>query len=977
MGPNSRALTAQFYAWERRGRGWFLSGRTVDLEPAFEPFLCHHAPARIIDDGRRVSWLSRLLEPRRAKEDEPAVEPLLAHPDRCADPILVHSVALPRHGRAGLADMEQLLTMLSYQAGAASFEIVATPERIALQWTCSAAASPYFCGQAAAFFPEAPVVEAEADLVEEILRRESAFYTVDFGLEEEFMRPIAMPPESAEPYVPLFGVLERLRPGEAAIVQVLFKPAVRPWARSAVNAVCDDSRRNSFFLDDPDMPRLAREKVARPLFGVAVRAVAKAGEVRDAGELLGRMTVALAHGSASPHNRLMPLPTVPGDPEYGVEDRLEDVLLRRSHRTGMLLNSRELAGLAHYPSAALRTGKVSGTARSTRAAPDHLSDRAYVLGENAHRGAAAVVGIPREQRLRHLHVMGATGTGKSTLLHSLIMQDVNGGEGCMVLDPHGDLVDAVLSGIQESRMRDVVVIDPSDASSPVPLNLLSAHSDHERELLASDLVALFQRFSTSWGDQMHSVLANAILALLYNTETHHLGDLRRFLVEPTVRARILSTATDEDIAYYWRREFPLLKGGSVGPLLTRLDSFLRPRAIRAMLCQRKGLDMGRLMDGRGIVLVKLAQGLMGAENSYLLGALIVSKLQQTAIGRQSQRAEARVPFYCYIDEFQHFVTPSMASILSGARKYGLGLTVAHQDMAQLSKLDPEIAASVIANAGTRICFRLGDADARRMQEGFSSFSAEDLQNLGTGEAIVRVGTADCDFNLRAIPFAAGGDRDSTDAVIAHSRSRYGAAPAASQPAHVQSAEKAPTDSTPRKAPPVGRAQSAENRATGDPPASMREHRYVQAYVKRIAEAHGYRASIEAPTPGGQGLVDVLLERGGRTVAVEVSVTTPARWELHNVRKCLEAGYAAVLVCTDSAHKRRQLEARLASSLTEPERARVTVLASDEVAPFLSSDAEAAPVQATHKGYRVRVNYEPNADRQELVKSILAATRRRA
>lgn len=292
----------------------------------------------------------------------------------------------------------------------------------------------------------------------------------------------------------------------------------------------------------------------------------------------------------------------------------------------MLLNTREVVRLWHYPSPALKTPRVIHSTRTTKAAPVWTHDEAYIIGINEHQGVSIAVGIPELERLRHIHIMGATGTGKSTLLHSLIMHDIHAGDGCMVLDPHGDLISAILSNLPQSRIADVLIIDPSDSEYPIGFNILSAHSELEKELLASDLVMVLKRFSTSWGDQMHSVLANAILALLYNTTVYHIGDLRRFLIEAAYRTTVLSSVTDEHIVYYWQKEFPLLKGGSIGSLLTRLDSFLRPKAIRAMLCQTKGLDMATLMDTRKIILVKLSQGLIGAENSYLLGAFIVSKL---------------------------------------------------------------------------------------------------------------------------------------------------------------------------------------------------------------------------------------------------------------------------------------------------------------------------------------------------------------
>lgn len=967
----AQALTAQFYEWEQRGRGWYLAEATVDLEPAFEPFWGHFIDGEIIDDGKRPHWLSSLFDTAREtlERPEPSKQSVMAFAGDEDDELTVYAVTLPKSDKAALSHIEQLLIMLSYRPTPMSFEIIATSGRIHLQWVCRDAAADFLYIQLKAFFPEVHIAETLDDRLFEALQDGNAFYTVDFGLSEEFMRPIATL-GTAEPLTALFGVLEQLRGEQCGIVQILFAGTQNPWPESIMNAVCDESGKVSFFADEPDMPRLAHEKVAKPLLAATVRVVTMSDTLDDAHRLLQHVATALVHASNSPYNRLMPLPVRPNDPDYSVGKRLSDMLMRQSQRLGMLLNTAELATLVHYPAPALRSEKLIQHSRHSKAAPPSLIGGPYVLGENSHNNMVQSVGISTDQRLRHMHVIGATGTGKSTMLHSLIMQDVNQGGGCMVLDPHGDLIAAILSAIPQSRIADVVLIDPADSEFPVACNILRANTDMEKELLASDLVTLFRRFSTSWGDQMHSVLANALLALLYNTRVLHLGDLRKFLVEQPVRTSILATVTDPDIAYYWQKEFPILKGGSLGPLITRLDSFLRPRVIRNMVCQERGLDMAGLMDTGKIVLVKLSQGLLGTENSYLLGAFIVSKLQQTAMARQSQAAASRVPFFCYVDEFQHFVTPTMAAILSGARKYALGLVLAHQDMQQVAKYDTEIAGSVLANAATRICFRLGDTDAKRLQEGFSSFTSEDLQNLHTGEAIARVNTADNDFSLTVLPYQSVADTDNTDAIVEHSRATYATClPAAHQvpvpdtkPASVQG-----------DAPPMAQASAP----IPEPPRTemLREHRYTQLFIKKLAEGYGYRASIEVPTPTGDGMIDVLLERDNVAIAVEVSVTTPAAWELHNVRKCLAAGYSNVVVCTDNAAKRKAIGQRILAELAPHEHAKVTVTASSDIHTLLTEQAPTAPSTAMHKGYRVKVQYEQNASRQDLIQSIVNATRK--
>jgi len=219
-------------------------------------------------------------------------------------------------------------------------------------------------------------------------------------------------------------------------------------------------------------------------------------------------------------------------------------------------------------------------------------------------------------------------------------------------------------------VSDVILFDPSDAEHPVLFNVLHAHSDTEKTLLASDLGGVFKRLSTTWGDQMTAVLGNAILAILENPRGGNLLDLRRFLIEKDFRSEYLQGVADPEVIYFWRHHFPQLSGRPQASILTRLNAFLRSRVIRNIVGQRdRSIDFSNVMDSGKIFLAKLSTGLIGEENAALLGSLLVSKFHQIAIARQSIAAEARRDFWLYCDEFHNFVTPSMASILSGTRKY--------------------------------------------------------------------------------------------------------------------------------------------------------------------------------------------------------------------------------------------------------------------------------------------------------------------
>jgi hypothetical protein len=543
----------------------------------------------------------------------------------------------------------------------------------------------------------------------------------------------------------------------------------------------------------------------------------------------------------------------------------------------------------------------------------------------------------------------------------------------------------------------VVLLDPSDVECPVGLNVLRAHSELEKTLLASDLVSVFQRLSTSWGDQMGSVLGQAVLAFLESERGGSLLDLRRFLVEPSFRESFLGSVRDPEVVYYWRKAFPQLSGTkSIGPILTRLETFLSPKSIRYIVGQRENrLDFARILDDGKILLAKLSQGVIGRENSYLLGTLLVAKLQQTAMARQAQAESDRRDFVVYIDEFHNFITPSMAEILSGARKYRLSFILAHQELRQLER-DREVASAVLSNAYTRVCFRLGDQDAKALEGGFSFFEARDLTNLGTGEAICRVERSDYDFNL-AVPNALHSGKaaaaERRAAVIRASREAYGTARAEVEaqlspfPASPEQPTVPPAVSpAPQAMPPPKPAPVAKEPKPEPPPATPgrggKQHKYIQQFIKQWAEGMGWRATVEAPVPKGKGSVDVLLTKDGASIACEISITTSVEHEMKNLEKCLAGGFGCVVsVCADE-RRAEQMESSARFALPPESLARVRFLTVEGLVAFVSEeDAKRASKETTVKGYKVKVNYKPlgkdeSAERMGAVARVVAKSLQR-
>jgi hypothetical protein len=1002
-------LTEQFREWEIRGRGWQVFAEPVSPEPPFKPFNGHYLPySPPIDDGRKPTFLSSLVGRLSSKLNPPPPAPEEPEPEEEPEPTPLVRESLVEM-QASLPDkldipkdaFEQFLLNLSLCHEPMAFELLGTHKRIITQFVSAGSDAPLLHRQLQAYFPEAVFVPCEGNLDQAWeASTGNEMLAVEFGLKNEFMLPLGN--GRLDPFIGLVGALSELQAGEFGLFQVLWQPVQNPWAESIVNSVTHSDGK-PFFLNAPELVGAAENKIARPLFAAVVRVLVCANEFDRVFQLVRDLAGSLRVFANVNGNELIPL----HNEDYPFTEHVVDVLCRQSRRTGMLLNSDELIGFVHLPSSAVRSAAFQRQVGKTKTAPAIVrQDRGILLGTNAHAGKTVEVRLSAEQRTRHAHIIGASGTGKSTLLFNLIRQDIENGEGVALLDPHGDLVDRILGVIPPGRIDDVVLVNPSDLEFPIGFNILQAHSEEEKNLLASDLVAVFQRLSTSWGDQMNSVFQNAILAFLESDRHGTIADLRRFLIEPPFRNEFLKSVRDSEIVYYWQKSFPHLSGNkSIGSILTRLDTFLAQKPIRHMVSQPENrLDFAHIMDSGKIFLAKLPEGLLGRENSYLLGSLLVSKFQQIAMSRQAQQITARRDFWLYIDEFANFITPSMAEILSGARKYRIGLTLAHHELHQLQR-NPEVASAVMTHPYTRIVFRVGDDDAKKLAESFSFFESKDLRNLDTGQSICRVERSDFDFNL-SVPLPGEVDANAAllrrQEVITRSREKFGTPRAEVEAMLARSRATAPTDEPPSK--PVEPKPPAAPAPSFTPPPEPRiaepvkptpvkvpqvempppfseilkpapapvvetpepqrersqgrggpEHKAIQKRIKEEAEKLGFRSSIEKSVLEGQASIDVWLERNDLVIACEISFTNTEDNESGKIIKCLKGGIPKfAMICTD-LKKLRKIEAAISGNVEAELAARVEYFQPDPFIEFLNSLPVAPPKKAEkiRRGYKVK------------------------
>jgi hypothetical protein len=409
----------------------------------------------------------------------------------------------------------------------------------------------------------------------------------------------------------------------------------------------------------------------------------------------------------------------------------EDLLPRFKHRMllndSMVFNVEELATIYHVPSHVVQTPNIDWVNSRKLEPPGALptaesvpSEELTFIGKTNYRGLHEVFGIKREDRRRHVYIIGKTGMGKTTLLENMICSDIQSGKGVGVVDPHGDLAEKILDFVPSHRVNDVVIFDPADRDFPVSFNMLESPNPNFNTIICSGLVGIFKKiYAESWGPRLEHILRNVILSLLSYPDTTMLG-ITRILQDESFRKRVVRKIEDPVVRGFWDGEFDKMsdkfKSEAISPVLNKVGQFLSSPIIRNIVGQPKSsVDLRFMMDKGKIVIVNLSKGRIGEDNSSLLGAMMITKFQLDAMSRSDIPEKDRKDFYLYVDEFQNFATDSFATILSEARKYRLNLTMANQ---YINQMPEEVRDAVFGNVGTTITFQVGFDDAEYMSQQF-------------------------------------------------------------------------------------------------------------------------------------------------------------------------------------------------------------------------------------------------------------------
>jgi hypothetical protein len=350
-------------------------------------------------------------------------------------------------------------------------------------------------------------------------------------------------------------------------------------------------------------------------------------------------------------------------------------------------------------------------------------------------------GIRQADRLAHCYITGKTGTGKSTLLETLMRTDLRSGNGFALLDPHGDLAEKVQSAVPPERRDDLVYFNVPDTSHILGFNPLAPAAPAARPLLASGLIQAFKKiWADSWGPRMEHILRNTLLTLLDQPEAS-LADILRLFNDPAFRHVAVGRVGNPSVRDFWVNEYEQyfwrLRAEAIAPIQNKVGAFLAHPILNRILTQpRSSFDLRAIMDEGRILIVNLAKGRLGEDVSSLLGALLVSHIGSAGLNRANRPEASRRDFFLYLDEFHTFTTQSLAGMLSELRKYHVGMVLAHQYLAQL---DPAILDAILGNVGTLICFRVGPADAEILgQEFHPQLSAHDLTNLPNHSIYLRL-----------------------------------------------------------------------------------------------------------------------------------------------------------------------------------------------------------------------------------------------
>ncbi|MBI2621441.1 MAG: type IV secretion system DNA-binding domain-containing protein [Candidatus Levybacteria bacterium] len=546
-----------------------------------------------------------------------------------------------------------------------------------------------------------------------------------------------------DPLSTITSVLAKMTEGEGAAIQVLISPADSKWKKLGRDFLAKTKKEEANpetakYSADPKELEGIENKIGKPGFSTVIRVVVSSSTKESAEAHLNNIVNVFSQFSG--------LNSFTKSAVRRQKSFMDDFIYRYPKRIGTssILTSEELATIYHFPNKSVATPHIFWITSKRAPAAAHVPTTGLYLGKSSYRGLSRDVFIERDDRRRHMYIIGKTGTGKTEFLKQMIMQDIKNGEGVGVVDPHGDLIEDVLQLIPPERAEDVILFDPSDTARPMGLNMLEASTEEERHYVVSSIVGLMYKLydpnkTGIIGPRFEHAIRNAMLTVMSKPGSTFI-EVVRVLTDANFVQELLPYVQDPIVRRYWTDQIAQTsdfhKSEVLDYIVSKFGRFVTNKTMRNIIGQSESaFNFRDVMDNQKILLVNLSKGKIGEENSGFLGLVLVPKILVAAMSRQSVSMDQRKDFFLYVDEFQNFATPDFAQILSEARKYRLDLIVANQFIGQMEE---EVKNAIFGNVGTLAAFRVGVTDANYLQHEFQpTFTEADLINIDRFNAYMR------------------------------------------------------------------------------------------------------------------------------------------------------------------------------------------------------------------------------------------------
>ncbi len=546
-----------------------------------------------------------------------------------------------------------------------------------------------------------------------------------------------------DPLSSMTSALAKMGEGEGATVQLIMSPADNKWkdlAKKWIKKEKDPGKPDNP-KPPPDTKQLeaVENKISKPGFFVTIRIVTSSINKDSAKAHLANIKASFEQ-FAGPYNSFSGA-KVPSEKGF-----ITDFINRYTpllHKIP-ILTPEEIATIYHFPNKSITTPHIAWLPARSAPASEKIPTSGLYLGKSIFRGTQRPVYISEEDRQRHMYIIGRTGTGKTTLLKTLMLQDIISGKGIAFIDPHGDAAEEMLSLIPPNRAQDVVYFDPGDVSRPFGMNMLDARTEDEKHFITTEILGLMYKLYDPHktgiiGPRFEHGVRNAMLTVM-SVPGNTFVEVMRIMQDPEYVKELLPYVTDPIVRRYWTDQIAhtadFHKSEVLDYTVSKFGRFVTNRMLRNIIGQSKSsFNLREIMDNGKILIVNLSKGRMGEENSNFLGLILVPKILAAAMSRADVPESQRRDFYLYVDEFQNFATDTFATILSEARKYHLNLIVANQFIGQMPE---EIKNAIFGNVGTLMTYRVGVTDANFLQHEFSPvFSEQDLVNIEARHVYVK------------------------------------------------------------------------------------------------------------------------------------------------------------------------------------------------------------------------------------------------